>query len=76
MRTKDQIHSSLVRILYCDHMFVAVFRIHFYALGKINRGLSLVQLLVEELLPGVQSTGLGSGEQYGDKVFQEYTFLL
>ena len=57
-------------------MFVAVFRIHFYALGKIKRDLSLVRLLVEELLPGVQSTGLGSGEQYGDKVFQEYTFLL
>ena len=57
-------------------MFVAVFRIHFYALGKINRCLSLVQLLVEELLPAVQSTGLGSGEEFGDKVFQEYTFSL
>ena len=67
MQTKNQIHSSSVRILYCDHMFVAVFRIHFYALGKINRGLSHVQLLVEELLPGVQSTGLGSGEEFGEK---------
>ena len=50
-------------------MFVAVFRILFYASGKINRCVSLVRLLVEELLPAVQSTGLGSGGEFEDKLF-------
>ena len=89
MLTKNQIHSSLNtlntnQIHFSLNTLNTLLRSHvccslqdpFYALGEIKRCLSLVRLLVEELLPAVQNTGLGSGEEFGDNFLQECTFSL